>query len=342
MFFKKFFSKSLEQILEKGDLLFKDERYSEARQYYFDALDKTQNSAAEPQNISYIKTMIQKCGNSLAEMNICEAEAAIRSGSTQKAAEYLELSLELADDVYIREKAEKLTSLLIDLSSVGANNGSPSGKHGCTSCDTSQHAIPENDPILPSHLNSDEQFQLIVNTLPGDLPQRYSSLGAEFATAYLLAQAEESDKALNKFRHLLSKGDNDIILYETALLEYKEGRISVSESLLRRALQLNTDNPVCNLSLAQLFADTGRLDDAADLLKSMMSRMIMHEQSLIMLADVYTTKGELENAITLLSSGVQMPALKKASAERLVTILSSQGRDDEAAFLIKTYLKGCC
>jgi len=43
-----------------------------------------------------------------------------------------------------------------------------------------------------------------------------------------------------------------------------------------------------------------------------------------------------------LSSGIQLPALKKAAAERLVEILSTQGRDDEAAFLTKTYLKGCC
>jgi Flp pilus assembly protein TadD len=74
----------------------------------------------------------------------------------------------------------------------------------------------------------------------------------------------------------------------------------------------------------------------------MMDRTILFEQSLIMLADVYTMKGDQESAITLLSSGIQMPVLKKTAAERLVPILSSQGRDDEAEFLIKTYLKGCC
>jgi len=96
------------------------------------------------------------------------------------------------------------------------------------------------------------------------------------------------------------------------------------------------------LSLAQLFTETGRLEEAAVLLKDMMDRTILLEQSLILLADVYTIKGDHENAITLLSSGIQIPALKKAAAERLVAILSSQGRDDEAAFLFKTYLKGCC
>jgi len=328
--------------MSKGDSCFKEERYSEARQYYLDALEKIQDPAGEEQKLAYIHSMLAKCGNSLAEMNINEAEAAIRAGNTQKAAEYLELSLELADDVSLREKTEKLISSLVTVSSPESNRVETAGKHGCSSCGPGHHATPPLAPILPDHLHSDEQFLLLVNTLPGDLPQRYVSLGEEFASAYLLAHSEENGKALSKFRQLLSAGDNDIILYETALLEYKEGRSDVCESLLHRALKLNNDNPVCNLSLAQLFTETGRLKEAAVLLKSMMERMILFEQSLLMLADVYTINGDHENAITLLSSGIQMPALKKAAAERLVPILSTQGRDDEAAFLIKTYLKGCC
>jgi len=342
MFFKGLFVKSLEQVMGKGDSCFKEERYSEARQYYFDALEKVQNPAGEQQNLDHIHSMIAKCGNSLAEMNISEAEAAIRAGNTQKAAEYLELSLELADDVSIREKTEKLCASLLNLSSPEGNKVESAGKHGCSSCGTGHQSTPTLAPLLPDHLHSDEQFLLLVNTLPGDLPQRYVSLGEEFASAYLLAHSEESGIALSKFRQLLSAADNDIILYETALLEYKEGRIDACESLLRRALKLNSDNPVCNLSLAQLFTETGRLEEAVVLLKSMMDRMLLFEQSLLMLADVYTINGDHESAITLLSSGIQMPALKKAAAERLVAILSTQGRDDEAAFLIKTYLKGCC
>jgi tetratricopeptide (TPR) repeat protein len=342
MFFKKLFSKSLEQILWKADSLFKDERYSEARQFYIDALEKIRNTSGEQQNLVYIDTMISKCGNSLAEMNICEAEAAISSGNTQKAAEYLELSLELADDVSLREKAENLISSLAEFPPSESKKSAHAGKHGCSSCEPAHHSTSPLDLIQLDHLHTDEQFLLLVNTLPGDLPQRYVSLGEEFASAYLLANSDESGEALNKFRQLLSAGDNDIILYETALLEYKEGRIELCESLLGRALTVNADNPVCNLSLAQLFAETGRLNEAVVLLKSMMERTILFEQSLIMLADVYTMKGEQESAITLLSSGIQLPLLKKASAERLVPILSSQGRDVEAAFLIKTYLKGCC
>lgn len=342
MFFKKFFSKSFEQLLAKGNSLFKDEHYAEARQYYFDALKKIEDLTEKEQDRSYIQVMISKCGNLLAEMNICEAEAALRSGNGAKATEYLLLSLELADDVCIREKAEQLIASLKQTSSTDNNESVPPEKHSCSTCSSSHQHTPETSQILPDHLHSHEQFQLFINTLPGDLPHRYSSLGEEFAEAYLLSHSGDSSKALNIFRQLLSTNDNDIILYETAILEYKEGRRDVCESLLRRALKLNEANPVCNLSLAQLFADTGRFEEAAALLKSMMDRMILYEQSLVMLADVYAAKGDQENAINLLSSGILMPALKKASAERLVPILASQGRNEEVAYIVKTYLKGCC
>lgn len=342
MFFKKFFTKSFEQILVKGNDLFKNEHYAEARQCFFDALEKIEDSSGEEQNRAYLQSMISRCGNFLAEMNICEAEAAIRSGNREKAAEYLELSLQLADDVSIRENTEKLISSLTQISSADNNKSEPAGKHACSSCASSHQHTPETPHVLPDNLRSHEQFQLLINTLPGDLPQRYATLGEEFAETYLIAHSDDNGKALNKFRQLLSAGDNDIILYETAILEYKDGRVDVCESLLRRALKLNADNPVCNLSLAQLLADAGRLDEAAALLKSMMDRMILYEQSLVMLADVYTVQGDQENAINLLSSGILMPALKKASAERLVPILAAQGRDKEAAYIVKTYLKGCC
>jgi len=342
MFFKKFFSKSFEQILAKSDSLFKEGHYADARQYYFDALEKIEESANAERDRFQIDSMIAKCGDFLAEMNICEAEAAIRSGNIHKATEYLELSLELSDDVMLKKKTEELIASLAQLSATVNDKSESAQKQSCSSCSSSHQHTPETPHILPDHLHSLEQYQLFINTLPGNLPQRYASLGEEFAEAYLLAHSDNISEALNKFRQLLSTGENDIILYETAILEYKEGRGALCESLLRKAININEDNPVCNLSLAQLFVDSGRLNDAVVLLKSMMERMILYDQSLIMLADVYTVMEEHEIAINLLSSGLQMPALKKTSAERLVPILSSQGREKEAAYLVKTYLKGCC
>ncbi|NVN97930.1 MAG: hypothetical protein HXX17_01310 [Geobacteraceae bacterium] len=342
MFLSKIFSKNVDQLVKKGDYLFKGDHFIEARHHYTDAIEKLGDSEADQQKSLYIKSMISNCSNRLAELNFTEAEAALRSGNNKKSIEYLNLARDLADDVLIREKADNLIHSLTDISLSVATPVKISAKHDCTSCTTPHHKNSESPSILPDHLQTHEQFGLLVNTLPGDLPERYLSLGEEFASAYLLAHSERDSEALNKFRELLSVRENDILLYEAALLEFKVGRADICESLLERALSLNSENAVCNLSLAQLYTESGRYDKAIILLKSMMARNILYDNSLITLADIYSIQAENEKAIELLSGALQNPALKKAAAERLVAILGSTGRNEEAQYLFKTYLKGCC
>jgi predicted Zn-dependent protease len=178
--------------------------------------------------------------------------------------------------------------------------------------------------------------------LPGDLPQRYSDMGEKFASAYLTAHSENPAKALEIFNELMSHEESDILMYESALLYFRGGDHLKCEQLLKRALKVNDSNPVCCLSLAQLYTETERFDDAISLLNLMSERLILPEQALIMLADVHAIKGDNASAIDILGRTIEIPVLKKASAERLVKLLASEGRDDEASFVAKNYLKGCC
>lgn len=189
---------------------------------------------------------------------------------------------------------------------------------------------------------SGEQFLLLIHTLPGDLPKRYEALGENFAEAYLLAHSDDLHSALALYKELLSQGENDILLCEIALLEYRLGMPDRCETLLRRALTLDEGNPLVHLSLAQFYIDTRRLSESVPVLSGMMERDMLHDQAMLMLGDVYAMMGRVDEAIEVYTRGLQLPALKKASAERLVQVLTAQDRTDEAAYLFKTYLKGCC
>lgn len=342
MFFSKFFSKTPEQLVSKGDVNFKNANYFEARCNFIDAMGKLSDSEDSQSISSYIRDMITQCSNRLAELNINEAEAVFRSGNITKSIEYLHLAIEQADDVHIREKADSLIKSFKENMSSVPHNEKISAKHDCASCSSTGHQVPESSSFQPDNLTSHDQFNLLVHTLPGDLPERYLSLGEKFASAFLLAQSNNITEALNMFRELLAVGENDILLYETALIEFKLGRVDICESLLNKALSINPDNPMCNLSLTQLYIDTGRYSNAVTLLKSMMTREILHDQSLILLADVYVIQSDNKAAIELLSNALSNPSLKKPAAERLVAILNKEGRDEEAQYLYKTYLKGCC
>jgi tetratricopeptide (TPR) repeat protein len=342
MFFSKFFRKNAQQLREQGDTLFKEGRFADARHLYMEAVEKLSSSDSNDEDITYLRTMISRSSNSLAELNIIEADASIRSGNYAKGEEHLNLALELADDVSVREKADELISRINGSQSTAAVASMPTGSHGCSSCNSAHHAAPEPAAIQPDHLLSHEQFQLLVNTLPGDLPQRYSAMGEKFASAYLIAHSENPAEALEIFHELMSHEKSDILMYEAALLYFRGGDYVTCEQLLKKALSVNGTNPVCCLSLAQLYTESKRFDEAISLLNLMSESQILSEQALIMLADVHAIKGDAGKAIEILGKAIEIPVLKKASAERLVRLLASEGREDEASFVAKNYLKGCC
>jgi tetratricopeptide (TPR) repeat protein len=346
MFFTKFFKKDYGQLKQKGESLFANEHFAEARLSYLDALEKVATSADPEGERSFLQARLAETGNRLAEMNIAEAEASIRAGELKKGHDHLALALELADDVTIREKAEKLLSHPPAESQPKKHehkDGGKHGAHGCASCSSSHGGGgTEITPDLPEHMQSDEQFHLLIHTLPGNLPQRYAALGEKFATAYLLAHSDELQSALVLYRELLAEQESDILLCEIALLEYRLGIAGRCEPLLKRALSLDASNPLVHLGLAQFYLDTRRYAECVPVLQGMLDGEILHDQALLMLGDVYSMMGNTEAAMDIYTRGLQLPALKKVSAERLVQVLTAQNRTEEAAYLFKTYLKGCC
>ncbi len=346
MFFSKFFKKDYQQLKEKGDAHFSAGRFADARLCYLDALDKVDTAVNPDGERAFLAERLSQAGNRLAEMNIHEAEAALRGGEVRKGHDHLALALELADDVTIREKAETLLKKQPGESPTARHHhqkSSAHGGHGCSSCSSSHgDGVADLTPDLPDHMERDEQFRLLVNTLPGNLPQRYESLGEKFATAYLLAHSNDLQSALALYRELLSSGENDILLCEIALLEYRLGIGGRCESLLKRALSLDGSNPLVHLGLAQYYIDSRRFAESVPVLQGMIEGEILHDQAQLMLGDVYAMMGNPDAAIDIYTKGLQLPALKKVSAERLVQLLTAQNRTEEAAYLFKTYLKGCC
>jgi tetratricopeptide (TPR) repeat protein len=342
MLFSRFFSKDYSQLKAKGDKLFAAGHFAEARSMYGEAIDKSASAGIGPDEVNYLKSQISLSGNRLAEINIVEAESCLHNGNAGKAIEHLNLSLELADDVMLREKAENLLECAVDDQQGRRTEESHQQKHGCATCSSSTTKQVETHDHSLDHLTAAERFHLLINTLPGDLPHRYAQLGEKFATAYLLAHAEEPYEALSLFNDLPGKNENDIILYENAILHFRTGDLATCENLLKRAMQINDANPLCYLGLAQLYTGSERYDEAITILSKMLDLEILPDQALIMLGDVHTFQGNFDKSIDIFRSALDNPSLKKVSAERLVRILSSQGREEEAAYLAKTYLKGCC
>jgi Tfp pilus assembly protein PilF len=113
MFFSKLFRKDAASCLEKAEKLLSTCNFAEARLTLEDARERLDHNAPESGTMAAaIEEKFIFAGNRLAEMNLKEAEHCLNTGDIDKAAEHLNLSLDLADDVTIRDKANKLSTLL--------------------------------------------------------------------------------------------------------------------------------------------------------------------------------------------------------------------------------------
>ena len=339
MFLKKLFTKDYRFYLEKGEKYFAEERYSDARHAFQEALHHVHPESGGREGIEVkIRGQLAETGNRLALMNLSEAEFALNRGDFAKVEEHLQLIAELTHDVSIREKAERLRGGLNPGSSVTEIEES---RHNCAGCITDAATASGND-LVPDFLSAQERFELLVQTLPGGLQERYAALGEKFATGYLMVHGKDEEAGARILQDLLNEGENDILLYEIALIYYKAGNLPECERLLRRALDLNNENPLCCLSLVQLLTDTGRLEESLPILSHMIDKQLLIEQSLLFLGDVYRGLGNDDAAMESYAKALDFPNAAKAAAERLVPIFERLGRREDAAYLFKRYLKGCC
>ena len=339
MFLRKLFAKDHRFYQEKGEKYFAEERYSDARHAFEESLKLLQTESGEDDGTeTKIRGQLAETGNRLALMNLSEAEFAMNRGDFVKAEEHLQLIAELTHDVSIREKAERLRGGLSPESFVVESEET---RHNCAGCITDAATTSGND-LVPDFLSAQERFELLVQTLPGGLQERYAALGEKFARAYVLVHGEDRDAGAGILQELLNEGENDILLYEIALIHHNAGNLSECERLLRRALDLNSENPLCCLSLVQLLTDAGRLEESLPILGHMIDKQLLTEQSLLFLGDVNQGLGNEDAAIESYAKALDYPNAAKAAAERLVPIFERLGRRDDATYLFKRYLKGCC
>ncbi len=337
--FKRMFGRDCRYYMEKGSIALQAERYAEARDAFAEALAKLDGTAPgaaplEPE----IRAKAAVAGNRLAALNIEEARYLLSRGEQAKATEHLDLAVALAEDGTIREMAEQLRP---DLSSRQTEMVPRQPKNACANCPPGGAESAENIEVADNQLSAADRFHLLVQPLPGNLPEQYERLGEKFAKGYLLANSGETDNALVLFTELQAAGENDILLYEIALLRYREGDLATCEDLLRRALVLNGVNPLCHVALAHLFTETGRFEEASKHLETMIAQEILPDQARMMLGDVYLELGDELKAIATYSEILQSP-LGREAAGKLIPLLERCGRLEDAAYMHKRFRKGCC
>jgi tetratricopeptide (TPR) repeat protein len=336
--FGKLFGRDYRHFLEKGDKYFRDERYADARHAFQEALQRIDGKGEGDRNGILLR--LEETGNQLGLLNLVEAEHALVAGNLIKAEEHLDLVLDLATDPVVKDKAQKLLgSYSLD---ENVNHPSPQSLKNCAGCAPTAVPVSSDSRSPLDHLSDHERFELLIQTLPGELSLRYAALGEMFAHGYLLIHDGDERGGEDILANLPNAQENDIVLYELALLNFKKGQPDVCEQMLQQAIEINGTNPLCRLGLAQLLTDTGRLTESLPVLQYMIDNQLLADQAIIFLGDVYLNLGTIGSAMDAYARALEFPHAAKAAAERLIPMLQESNRDEEAAFLFKKYLKGCC
>ncbi len=334
------FKRDYRYWLDKGDGFLRDERYADARDAFAEAMHQLENTDGE--NDSLLADMRGKygeAGNRLGQMNLEEAGYALAGGNPRKAEEHLRVALDLAEDGALRKQAE---DMLGEISAGRPEITMHRDAHSCSGCgDNADHGASD-DHGTDELLHKDDRFELYIHTLPGDLPERYRSLGERFVSGCLLNLDGKGEEALRIFSGLAAEEENDIINYEIALIYYRIGDLSNCEGALRRALDLNPFNPLGYFSLVQLLGETGRIGEALPFLQYMINNDLMPDQAKLLLGDAHVILQDEKSAMDCFSSVLSSTGYGKEAANRLIPLLEKQGRSADAAFLAKKFKKGCC
>lgn len=363
MFFGLFGKKDFRHYQNQGAKHLAAERFADARVDFEEALRLCPQEAA--QEAAAIREGLDHACDRLGELNLQEGEHALRAGEAQKAYDHFRLAADLAVDRGIKSRAEAEALKLEEpepaaapapaagaasgaapetaaAAAAGVGNYKPHSGGSCTSCKGHGGHHHEETAPMEMSLSEEDQFYLMVQPLPGDLPGRYAAMGPKFARAYLLIHEGNDRDAFTILQEMLLSGENDIVLYEVALIMFRGGQIHESEKLLNRALALNPQNAAVYLALVQLYAGGGAYPQAMAVVEKMLELDILPDQAQFMLGELHEATGNTERAMELWTKSLEHPSMARSAAERLIPILNGQGRTDDVKFLSKKYLKGCC
>jgi len=341
-FLSRFFSKSAEECLAKGDALLDSQRFFEARTMFEDGLQALSGKGKGNSGLTAgdFASRIARANRSLAELNIGEAESAIRRGAFEKANEHLELARSLTDDRAVQDMVRQLLASL-DRDPGLENKALPPVSGGsCDSCRQGEADLAATIPEEEPDMSPQDYYDLLIRQLPEEISTRYARFGEDFRVMYLAASRDNHENALVLLEEWYKGTDADIYLYEKGMILYRLGRSAEAETCFRTATGENPANPLPLLSLALLLIEGQRLEEAGQLLDDMIAGDVLYGQALMLRGDVALLSGDRDGALNRYAMLLTTPYVRQA-AEKLHEVLLQSGRDEEAAVVFKKYLGGC-
>lgn len=274
--------------LEKLQRAVNEKRFADAR-YIADKLGSAALSEAEIQEAEHLRAV---AGDGLARLNLDEAVGLIRSGKAAEAEMHLQLALEQVCSEDLRTEIQQWCG--VDPEVIEHSPDPSAVPVSCVNC----------APVMSSLLSDEEaeqddeqQMELILASYPQDLVGRYLNKGEEFRRAFLLAHAEENDKALHHFRQVESSDQDALYFFELGSLLARQGDLKQAGEQLGKALALDAGLWIAVEAIVSVLTAQGRHDEARNAVQQCLEKGCRAGFCYAQLAMLAAQQGELEEAV---------------------------------------------
>lgn len=270
---------SLEELKNAID----QQRFADARMLAEELAGKDL-SAAEQAEVAALAVI---AGDSLARLNLEEAQGLLRSNKYAQAREYLDLAKELVCSSELRQEIE------------AAAAPQPRVMDPVITAET-EPAAPAT-PVTVAAVTSisvddEEQLQLIMTSYPEDLRGRYLDKGALFKRAFLLTHAGEDEAALAAWQQLAAADHDDLYWFELGALQGRGGELAAARQALEQAVSINPELFLAVEALVMVLMTQKAYAEAEQLLIKLLENGVNPRFCHAQLTSLFARQGDYEQA----------------------------------------------
>ncbi len=283
-------------------------------------------------------SMIELAGNRLAEINLVEGEACLRSGENERADEHFKLAAQHARTEDLKQRAEQL---LKDARSPSAQAVVPSSvAGGCCSSGCQSDSLDDADETVSWDMET--RLELALSSYPPEWMERYIGTGIEFKQALLMSHDGLLGEALAGFEAVPDSARDDLFYFERGSLQVRMNDQGRGRKDLTRAIELNPRHELAMETLVSLDLASRNLPAAETRLQSMLSAGIAPAFCYSRLAMICAGRDDEAAAV---SYGEKALAAGPVDMETLVlqaSLLEKDGRLEETEALLASLPGGGC
>lgn len=210
-----------------------------------------------------LTTLLETAGDSLAQMNLEEAEACRRGGDQDRAAEHFELAGQQARSTALQQRIEASKQGGEPVATL--QQTPPASGHDChsgcaSSCAPAAANIAETSPT--SDLDAHIRWELMLATFPAELAARYAQGCDTFQMAVLAAHEGDDQSALQLFDQVSTADRNDLYYFERGSLHAHHQDIPAARRDFAKAFELNPELLLALDALITLEMENGWAQEA--------------------------------------------------------------------------------